>query len=82
MIEVKLSEKATLVFDFDKNNEEAPVTIGLQRATAKKMEVLAKVTGAETQAITSNILNAKNKLIKACSILAKRKELSESGLSV
>lgn len=47
MIEVKLSEKATLVFDFDKDNEEAPVTIGLQRATAKKMEVLAKVTGAE-----------------------------------
>ena len=86
MIEVKLSDKTTLTFDFNGDDEKKPITIGLIRIksgkTPMKTEVLAKLTGNETQAIAANILAAKNKLLKACSLQQKRKELRESGLTI
>ena len=85
MIEVKLSEKVTLVFDFDKNDEKSPVSIGVERTEPvdlDKTTVLAKLNGAQLKEIVSQILEAKNQLLKACAVLEKRKELSESGLSV
>lgn len=85
MIEVKLSEKATLVFDFDKNNEEKPVSIGVKHTEHVNLDnptALAQLNGAQLKDVVSQILEAKNQLLKACTVLEKRKELSESGLSV
>lgn len=86
MIEVKIPEDSSLVFDFDKNNEEKPVSIGVSYIEPgqfnKTMVVLAQLNGAQLKDIVSQILDAKNQLLKACAVLEKRKELSESGLSV
>lgn len=86
MIEVKIPEDSSLVFDFDKNNEEKPVSIGVSYIEPgqfnKTMVVLAQLNGAQLKEIVSQVLEAKNQLLKACAVLEKRKELSESGLSV
>ena len=86
MIEVKIPEDSSLVFDFDKNNEEKPVSIGVSYIEPgqfnKTMVVLAQLNGAQLKEIVSQIIEAKNQLLKACAVLEKRKELSESGLSV
>lgn len=86
MIEVKIPEDSSLVFDFDKNNEEKPVSIGVSYIEPgqfnKTMVVLAQLNGAQLKDVVSKILEAKNQLLKACIVLEKRKELSESGLSV
>lgn len=86
MIEVKIPEDSSLVFDFDKNNEEKPVSIGVSYIEPgkfnKTMVVLAQLNGAQLKDVVSKILEAKNQLLKACTVLEKRKELSESGLSV
>ena len=86
MIEVKIPEDSSLVFDFDKNNEEKPVSIGVSYIEPgqfnKTMVVLAQLNGAQLKDVVSQILEAKNQLLKACAVLEKRKELSESGLSV
>lgn len=86
MIEVKIPEDSSLVFDFDKNNEEKPVSIGVSYIEPgqfnKTMVVLAQLNGAQLKDVVSQILDAKNQLLKACAVLEKRKELSESGLSV
>ena len=86
MIEVKLSEDSSLVFDFNKNNEEKPVSIGVEHIEPGKFDktsvTMAKLNGAQLKEIVGQILDAKNQLLKACAVLEKRKELSESGLSV
>lgn len=86
MINVKIPEDSSLVFDFDKNNEEKPVSIGVSYIEPgqfnKTMVVLAQLNGAQLKEIVSQILEAKNQLLKACTVLEKRKELSKSGLSV
>ena len=86
MINVKIPEDSSLVFDFDKNNEEKPVSIGVSYIEPgkfnKTMVVLAQLNGAQLKDIVGQIIDAKNQLLKACAVLEKRKELSESGLSV